>query len=141
MRHAGAERIATHSRVPPEVHAAVATTAGTTTPLSCADSPPIIACRRMMRREHPAHRGQTPAEAGWLLRCHALAPREPTPAHLVEAARIEAHRPHLPRRGETLAHSPRGCREWSAARGTVAMSPIEREGRGDRRYWNRRINS
>ena len=107
MRPTRGEHIATHPRVPPEVHTAVATTASITATPSCTAPPnhrshATESRRRMMRPERPAHPDQTPAETGWLLRRHALAPREPTPVHLVEAARIEAHRPHLPRRGETL---------------------------------------
>ena len=47
--------------------------------------------RRMMRRERPAHRNQMSTKAGGLLHRHALPSREQVPAHLVEAAHLEAH--------------------------------------------------
>ena len=46
----------------------------------------------MMRRKGRAHLGQVLAEFGGLLDCDAFAPRDQVPAHLVEAAGLEAHR-------------------------------------------------
>ena len=45
-----------------------------------------------MRRERRAHPGQPPAKARGPLHRDALSPREEVPAHLVDAARLEAHR-------------------------------------------------
>ena len=84
MRPARAERIATHPRVPPEVHAAVHRRHGRRhhhrAVVYRPPSPksPSTSHRRMMRRERRAHRGQTPAETGGLLHRHAL-PQKWTP--------------------------------------------------------------
>ena len=64
--------------------------------------------RRVMRRERRAHHGQAPAKANGPLHRHALPPREQAPAHLVEAACLEAHRSRLPRRGKITHHGRRG---------------------------------